>query len=67
MSNNINYQVIDQIAVIEIDNPPVNAVDLKTRLGITQSIDQLNSDKHAKGAVIICTGRTFIAGADIQE
>ena len=67
MSNNINYQVIDQIAVIEIDNPPVNAVDLKTRLEITQSIDQLNSDKHAKGAVIICAGRTFIAGADISE
>lgn len=67
MSNNINYQVIDQIAVIEINNPPVNAVDLKTRLGITQSIDQLNSDKHAKAAIIICAGRTFIAGADISE
>ena len=67
MPNNENYTRIDDIAIITIDNPPVNAVDLKTRLAISNAIDEFNLDAAAKAAILICTGRTFIAGADISE
>ncbi len=67
MSNIVTYERIDDIALITINNPPVNAMDLQTRKSLSQAIDQLNSDDTAKAAVLICAGRTFIAGADISE
>jgi len=67
MHNNTNYEIIENIAIITINNPPVNAMDLKTRQSLSNAFDQLNSDDSAKAAVLICAGRTFIAGADISE
>lgn len=67
MSNIVIFERIDDIAIITINNPPVNAMDLQTRHTLSQAIDQLNSDENAKAAVLICAGRTFIAGADILE
>lgn len=67
MSNIVTYERIDDIALITINNPPVNALDLKTRKALLQTIDQFNSDDTAKAAILICAGRTFIAGADISE
>ncbi|MBU0992813.1 MAG: enoyl-CoA hydratase/isomerase family protein [Proteobacteria bacterium] len=55
------------IAVIQIDNPPVNALGISVRSGISQSIQKAVQDESVKAIVIICKGRTFCAGADIRE
>ena len=57
----------DGVAVICINNPPVNALSQSVRGGLTQSIDEVAADDDVKAIVIFCTGRTFIAGADIRE
>ena len=67
MSDKIHYQVEDGIAVITIDNPPVNAMSAAVRQGCWEALDRLAADASARAAVLICAGRTFIAGADITE
>jgi len=67
MSDLISYEVVDGIAVITIDNPPVNAMSAAVRKGCWDALDTLAGDDGAKAAVLICAGRTFIAGADISE
>jgi 3-hydroxyacyl-CoA dehydrogenase len=57
----------DGVAIISIDNPPVNALSLPVREGLTRSIDEAAADDGVKAIVISCAGRTFIAGADIRE
>ena len=67
MSDKTSYEVVDGIAVITIDNPPVNAMSAAVRKGCWAALDKLAADSSARAAVLICTGRTFIAGADITE
>jgi 3-hydroxyacyl-CoA dehydrogenase len=59
--------VEDGIAVITIDNPPVNALSQGVRQGIKDGLEQCLSDDSVEAIVLICAGRTFIAGADITE
>ena len=67
MPTPVNYEVTDGIAVITIDNPPVNAMSAAVRQGCWEALDRLAADDSAHAAVLICAGRTFIAGADITE
>jgi len=55
------------VAVITIDNPPVNALSPGVPEGIWAAIDEMNRDAAIKAAVVIGNGRTFVAGADIKE
>ncbi len=55
------------IAIITINNPPVNAISPGVPEGISEAIDQINQDSAVTAAVMIGGGRTFIAGADIKE
>jgi len=55
------------IALICIDNPPVNATGQPVREGLQQAIEKLNAEGNAKVAAIYAAGRTFVAGADIKE
>ncbi|MEP7030419.1 MAG: enoyl-CoA hydratase/isomerase family protein, partial [Pseudolabrys sp.] len=55
------------IAVITIDNPPVNALSNAVRTGIIAALNQTRDDAAVKAVVLACAGRTFIAGADITE
>ena len=55
------------IAVITINNPPVNALSPGVPEGISEAIDQIVKDEMVKAAVVIGAGRTFVAGADIKE
>src|SRR5690606_27247674 len=55
------------IALICIDNPPVNATSLDVRSGLQRAMAQLNAAAKAKVIAIYCAGRTFVAGADIRE
>ena len=67
MSDKTSYEVVDGIAVITIDNPPVNAMSTAVRKSCRDALDKLAADNSAKAAVLICAGRTFVAGADITE
>jgi 3-hydroxyacyl-CoA dehydrogenase len=55
------------VAVITIDNPPVNALSKAVREGLMRSLEEASSNTGTKAIVIACAGRTFIAGADIRE
>ena len=63
----VRYRREGQIAFIEIDNPPVNALSAAVRQGLAAAMAQLGQDNDAQIAVLSCAGRTFIAGADISE
>ncbi len=54
------------IALVSINSPPVNALSQAVRAGIVEAMRQAQSDD-SKAIVLICEGRTFIAGADITE
>ena len=56
-----------EIAVITIDNPPVNALKHEVRAGIADAMRQLQDDDSVRAVVLACAGRTFCAGADITE
>jgi 3-hydroxyacyl-CoA dehydrogenase len=55
------------IAIITVDSPPVNALSADVRDGLAGAFAALAVDTKAKAAVLVCAGRTFIAGADISE
>ncbi len=55
------------VAVITINSPPVNALSASVRDGLRDSVGQAAADPAVKAIVVICAGRTFIAGADISE
>ena len=55
------------IAVITINSPPVNALSADVRNGLRDGVSQAAADPAVKAIVVICAGRTFVAGADIAE
>ena len=57
----------DDIALVRIDNPPVNALSHAVRQGMYDCIGNADNDTGIKAVIIICAGRTFCAGADIKE
>ncbi len=56
-----------EIAVLTLDNPPVNALSHILREGVAAGLEAAAADPAVKAIVLICAGRTFIAGADIKE
>jgi 3-hydroxyacyl-CoA dehydrogenase len=66
MANPIHYDVINRIAVITIDNPPVNALSPEVWDAIDQAVARVRADSDVDAAVLIGAGSTFIAGADIK-
>ncbi|MDX1715840.1 MAG: 3-hydroxyacyl-CoA dehydrogenase NAD-binding domain-containing protein [Anderseniella sp.] len=67
MASPVSYALDGEVAVITIDNPPVNALSHAVREGLLKSVERFQGDSKAKAAVIVGAGRTFIAGADIKE
>ncbi|WP_439617608.1 3-hydroxyacyl-CoA dehydrogenase NAD-binding domain-containing protein [Shinella sp.] len=55
------------IAVVTVDNPPVNALSQALRQALVEAVAELDADATVKAVVLICAGRTFIAGADVSE
>jgi 3-hydroxyacyl-CoA dehydrogenase len=55
------------ILVVTIDNPPVNALGVDVRRGLTAAIDAAGADVAVKAVLIVGSGKTFIGGADIRE
>ncbi|HXE36446.1 MAG TPA: 3-hydroxyacyl-CoA dehydrogenase NAD-binding domain-containing protein [Verrucomicrobiae bacterium] len=67
MSDLVQLAVENGIAVITINNPPVNALGPGVPEGIAAAIEQIDKDDFVKAAVLIGGGKTFVAGADIKE
>lgn len=67
MTEPVRYTVEDGVAVIIVDNPPVNALSQAVRAGLAAAVKRFEADADAAVAVICGEGRTFIAGADIRE
>jgi 3-hydroxyacyl-CoA dehydrogenase len=63
----VSLQRDDAIAVITIDNPPVNAASQAVRQGLIEAIESIAADTTIRGVVLTCAGKTFVAGADIRE
>src|SRR5580658_6637691 len=57
----------NDVAVITINNPPVNALSPGVPEGISEALDRIAEDDSVKAVVLIGGGRTFVAGADIKE
>jgi len=57
----------DVVAVVTVNNPPVNALSAAVRRGILEKIQAADADPQVQAIVLTCAGRTFIAGADITE
>lgn len=55
------------IAVVTVDNPPVNALSAALRQGLWDAVAELDADPGVAAVVLACAGRTFIAGADVTE
>ena len=55
------------VAILTINSPPVNALSQAVRDGLNRGVEAAGADGAVKAIVIICAGRTFIAGADITE
>ena len=57
----------EHIAIVQVDNPPVNALSHEVRLGLMEAAVTLDENPDISLVILICKGRTFIAGADIRE
>jgi 3-hydroxyacyl-CoA dehydrogenase len=67
MSDKINYTRKGDVAVLRIQNPPVNALSHAVREGLVAGMAQAEADAGVKAVLIVGEGRAFIAGADITE
>src|ERR1700724_4929830 len=67
MAGLVQVTTQNEIAIITINNPPVNALSPGVPEGISDALDQIAKDDSVQGAVLIGGGRTFVAGADIKE
>ena len=67
MTTEVGLQKEGEIAVITVDNPPVNALKQVVRAGLLSTLTQARDDAATRAIVLVGAGRTFIAGADITE
>src|SRR5437870_1349295 len=66
MAELVRYEVKDGVAVVTIDNPPVNALAPEVWGQLEEAVTRANADPGAQAIVLIGAGTTFIAGADIK-
>src|SRR5947209_3895014 len=67
MSDLVQLTIDNGIAIITINNPPVNALSPGVPEGILEGIEKIDRDDSVKAAVLMGGSRTFVAGADIKE
>ena len=63
----VKHKIIEEIGLIEISNPPVNAISAGVRIGLLETIENLSLNEKIKAIVLTAPERTFLAGADIKE
>jgi len=64
---NADYTTHDDVAVITLNNPPVNGLSLALRQGVAQGLAQANADPGIVAIIITGAGKAFSGGADIRE
>ncbi len=67
MKGTVLYEVRDDVAILTVDNPPVNPLSDGVRTGLYESLVKAEENSDVKGVVLTGNGRAFIAGADISE
>ncbi|XDA97651.1 3-hydroxyacyl-CoA dehydrogenase NAD-binding domain-containing protein [Sulfitobacter sp. LCG007] len=67
MSDRIEYRREGEVAVLRVNNPPVNATSQEVRQGFLDRMAQAEADAGVRAVLIVGEGRAFIAGADIRE
>jgi 3-hydroxyacyl-CoA dehydrogenase len=67
LTKSVDLERRGRVAVITVNNPPVNALSQHVRQGLRDGVTQAVADSGVAAIVITCAGRTFIAGADITE
>ena len=67
MTDKIAYSRHDDIVVLRIQNPPVNALSQAVRQGLSDGMDRAEAEDGVRAVMIVGEGRAFIAGADITE
>ena len=67
MTELVRYALEGNVAVLTVDNPPVNALGIGVRSGLVEGIERAIADDGADAIALVCAGRTFFAGADISE
>ncbi len=67
MKGTVLYEVKEEVAILTVDNPPVNPLSDGVRTGLHESLVKAEEDDSVKGVVLTGNGRAFIAGADISE
>lgn len=67
MSDVVSFSKKGLVGIVTVDSPPVNALGLAVRKGMLDRFNRAIDDADVKAIVLICAGRTFIAGADITE
>jgi 3-hydroxyacyl-CoA dehydrogenase len=67
MSEVVSFQKVDNVGLISVDSPPVNALSQAVRQGLLDCLTKALGEPGVEAIVLVCKGRTFIAGADITE
>ena len=67
MNSPVRYDSHDGVAILTVDNPPVNALSHAVRAGVVEHVTNAERSADIDAIVLICAGRTFFAGADITE
>lgn len=67
ITESVDFDRRGRVAVLTVNNPPVNALSRHVRQGLHEGLRQAAADAGVQAVVIACAGRTFIAGADITE
>ena len=67
MSSPVTYERKENIGIITVNNPPVNALSQAVRAGLSDCLKEALNDSAAEAVIVTGGGRTFMAGADISE
>jgi len=67
MNSRVRVEREGDVAVVIIDNPPINAGSAEVRSGVLAAIEQARADPEVSAIVVMGAGNTFIAGADLRE
>ncbi|MGH1349298.1 MAG: 3-hydroxyacyl-CoA dehydrogenase NAD-binding domain-containing protein [Methyloligellaceae bacterium] len=63
----VTLRLEGRIAIVEINNPPVNALSHAVRSGLKEKVTEASANADVDAIIVACIGRTFAAGADITE
>jgi 3-hydroxyacyl-CoA dehydrogenase len=67
INRSVDFSTDSEVAVVTVDNPPVNALKHEVRAGLAEAMRRAHADDGLEAIVVACAGRTFFAGADITE